>query len=388
MVRSVTDLRIQNTRRVLQHLLVVGPASRADLARCLELSKPTISEITAELGRRRLIREASTSSAEQDRSPGRPSTPLELDRRTPRFVLVQVGVRETRLAAMPMRVEGTDEWQVTVDTPGCAELFGEMLVGAAERLNVADALGVIISVPGLVDEAEGRVLFSPNLRWLADASLVTISQSIWRLPVVLMQEIRALALGHHLASGDDDFVLIDIAEGLGGAAILGGKLYTAPLPTAMEIGHTQIVGQPRPCGCGGTGCLETLLSHGGLLRSWAEHHDRRFERWANLAEHLAAHGELDARWVEPTLDAAGSVIGGAMNMIGVKRVVFTGAAHDLPEPLRRRLDDCISAHSLWGRLNQIECLFAPRRRMQGMVATGIDRLVSPLADSVVHPVTA
>lgn len=388
MVRSVTDLRVQNIRRVLQHLLAAGPSSRADLARCLGLSKPTISDIAAELIRRSLVKESVTQSADRERPPGRPSTPLELDRRQPRFILVQIGVHETRLAAVPLQTDGVDRWPLTVSTPDSADAFRNALAAAAKRLSAGDALGVIISVPGLVNEPEGRVVFSPNLRWLADASLVPVSQSIWRLPVVLMQEIRALALGHHLATGDDDFLLIDISDGLGGAAVIRGGLYTPPLPVAMEIGHTQIVGQHRPCGCGGTGCLETLFSHSGLLRAWAGHSDRPFERWADLANHLAQHPRLDTAWAEPTLDAAGSVIGGALNMVGVQRVVFTGAANELPEPLQQRLAGLVREHSLWGRLQRIDCCFAPRHRMRGMVATGIDHLVAPLADSVVHQVIA
>lgn len=387
MARNVTDLRIGNTRGVLQELMRNGSASRAELARNLHVSKPTIGSITADLLERGLISEVDLGVSGSGMR-GRPSTSLQLDRRYKRFLLVQIGVNEIRLAPMPLHVDDTDAWSVSLPTPNAASALKKTLVNAFRQLQTGDLLGMVVSVPGLVDEQTGRSIFSPNLRWLADSNLVKTAQSVLALPVILMQEIRALALGHHLQRGADNFLLVDVDQGLGGAAVIDGKLYNAPLPIAMEIGHAQIVGETQSCGCGGTGCLETLFSVGGMRRTWNKHHRPGFRKWGNLADHLANHPDIDLGWIEPTLDAAGSVIGSALNTIGVKRVVFTGAVNDLPEHFQRMLSECVARHSLWGRLEDIACDFSPRYRMRGMVATGIDRLVAPLPDSVVHQVAS
>ena len=54
--------------------------------------------------------------------------------------------------------------------------------------------------------------------------------------------------------------MVDIADGVGGALMLGGRIYQGALPMSGEIGHTPIPGNNRLCGCGGRGCLETLAS--------------------------------------------------------------------------------------------------------------------------------
>ena len=52
---------------------------------------------------------------------------------------------------------------------------------------------------------------------------------------------------------------------VGGAIIVDGKPLANPLPISGEIGHTPVLGNARPCGCGAVGCMETLVSLRGLL---------------------------------------------------------------------------------------------------------------------------
>src|SRR5260370_35060212 len=86
-----------------------------------------------------------------------------------------------------------------------------------------------------------------------------------------MQEERALALGHQAVQpGSDGFLLVDFGEGVGGTVVIGGKLYTNPLPLSGELGHTPVHVNKRPCGCGAVGGLETLISTRGLLQSLEE----------------------------------------------------------------------------------------------------------------------
>ena len=140
----------------------------------------------------------------------------------------------------------------------------------------------MLSVPGLVDEAANRILFSPNIHWTERADLAA-SPGASGVPVLLVQEERALALGHHLANPDcDDFLLVDFGEGVGGAIMVEGKPLYNPLPISGEIGHTPVPGNGRPCGCGAIGCMETLISMRGLLDSFAQRCRRRKIRWPRL----------------------------------------------------------------------------------------------------------
>ncbi len=76
----------------------------------------------------------------------------------------------------------------------------------AGELRIRQPLGIIVSVPGIVDENSGQVLFSPNLHWTEKAPLSDLIGEVWDAPVVFVQELRALALGHRMFDeSDEDF---------------------------------------------------------------------------------------------------------------------------------------------------------------------------------------
>ena len=110
-------------------------------------------------------------------------------------------------------------------------------------LDIDDPLAVLVSVPGVVDERERRVLYSPNLHWSEGKLLFEIIERAVSGRVVVVQEVRALALGYLVHSDPrDSFLMIDTGVGIGGAVVVDGRLQTGPLPLSAELGHTPIHG--------------------------------------------------------------------------------------------------------------------------------------------------
>jgi hypothetical protein len=81
-----------------------------------------------------------------------------------------------------------------------------------------------------------------------------------------------------------------------------------------------------------------------------------------------------------TLEATATVIAGALNVVGLRRVILTGTMNELPPTVIRFLAGAISRGAMWGRFGEIEIEGAPRRRMAGLVSAAIDRLVVPMVD--------
>src|SRR5262245_15979496 len=129
-----TYLRRMNQRRVIESVARMRRVSRAELARIAGMSQPTVSRIVDDLLARGILMEGDSDQAVLDSanggaarraaSVGRPSTPLELDRRKPRFVLLQLGVRQTRLALMPIAIPSADRWDHYFETPSNPDLWG------------------------------------------------------------------------------------------------------------------------------------------------------------------------------------------------------------------------------------------------------------------------
>jgi predicted NBD/HSP70 family sugar kinase len=352
-------------------------ASRAQLARESGLSQPTVGRIVDDLLDRSILAEATRSSGSEEADPvddspqlGRPSTALELDRRR-RFLAIGVGVNRTRLAAMPLGVSDDDDWQVIFPTPSTARAFEEALQEHAAKLIPRGLAACIVSLPGVVDERGGRVLLSPNLHWTEKADFPGILKTLTRARVLFVQEIRALALGQLAAEPlSRDFLLVDFGNGVGGAAVIGGKLYEAPLPLSGELGHTPVVGNRRPCSCGSIGCVETLVSRNGMVASSAENGGPK--TWPALVEHLRERRL--PRWLTTSLDAAATTIAGGVNLLGVREVLLSGAVGEIPQVLEYLMTS-IRRGAMWARFGQVDCRYTRRRRMIGMISLAIDQVV-------------
>jgi predicted NBD/HSP70 family sugar kinase len=377
-----------NKRALIDHLHRMGTASRADLSKSLGLSQPTAGKIVDELLKLGVLEEVSTAKGAARRPArrrsklGRPARMLRLNNSKSHFLGIQLGIQETSLALLPVGVNGEDSWNTTVETPETAKDWQQQLRSVSERIAGQDFWGILVSVPGLVDERQGRVLFSPNLHWTEKADVTSLIQQVWRVPVVLVQEERALALGHQAADPTgEDFLLVDFGDGVGSASIIDGRLYTHPFPLSGELGHTPVLGNERTCGCGAVGCLETLVSTRGLMQSFAAAAPKAPRTWAALAESVA--GQV-APWLADTLDATASVIAGALNVLGLRRVVITGTLNELPPAVIAHLSTAISRGALWARFGEVKVEGAPRRRIAGLVAAGLDRLVVPMAESERH----
>ena len=377
-------MRQINKRTLLSRLQRMGVASRADLAKSLGMSQPTAGKIADDLLRLGVLEEveaeptsAPVNGAKIRARLGRPGRMLRLDQSKPRFLAIQLGVTETRLAALPVGADQEDHWPVRVETPGSAEEWVCELRRAAGLITQKKFWGVLVSVPGLVDELSGKVLFSPNLHWTEKADLREVVTRVWKAPVVLVQEERALALGHqYLDPEREDFLFVDFGEGVGGAVIVAGKLSATPLPISGELGHTPVLGNKRPCGCGAVGCVETLVSTRGLLESFAEACPKVSKSWAVLSSHIAEKGVEP--WLAFALDAAAVAIAAALNIIGLRHVVVTGSLTQLPPVVMGHLTQAIQRGAMWARFGSVEVESAPRRRTAGLVAVGIDRLVLPM----------
>lgn len=369
-----------NKRALLGQLQKTGRASRAELAKSLGMSQPTAGKIVDDLLTRGVLEEVEAAANGHGARLGRPGRKLQLEGSKQRFLGVQLGLTETYVAGLSLGMSGEDNWQIHFPTPtgrgNIAEQWVRGLNAATAQFVRKDFWGVLVSLPGIVDEQANRMIFSPHLRWTAQADLPKLIQEIWKVPVLLVQEERALALGHQLANPHgEDFLLVDFGDGVGGAMIVQGRPYANPLPISGELGHTPVFGNRRSCGCGAVGCVETLVSTRGLLESFAAANPKQPPTWAAVIADVAARGV--SPWLAPALAAVAGTIAGALNVLGLRRVVITGSLTELSPVVVDYLSQAITNGAMWARFGAVECVAAPRRRTAGLVTVGLDRFVVP-----------
>lgn len=371
-------LRRMHQRRIIETVARCGSVSRSSLARATGMSQPTVSRIVDQLLSDHVLAESADDGASPANGSakavavlGRPTTQLELDRRRPRFSFVQLGVRHTRLAVLPVAIPSEDRWESEFETPSSADAWLRQLA-KLWKPHRGTGLKTVVSLPGVVDERTGKVYLSPNVRWLEKAELGESLREIFGPELVFKQEIRLMALGQLAVEPQlGDFLLVDSGNGVGAAAVIGGTLFNGSVPLSGEIGHVAVPGNKRRCGCGAIGCLETLISRAGLLVSAAENGQPK--SWPNLIDYLAS--KPLPRWLKHSLDSAAVDISAALNLLGLRQVVLTGAFRELPPSCVQYLSDTIGEHAMWARFDELSIRTAPRRRQAGVVSVALDSML-------------
>jgi glucokinase len=139
----------------------------------------------------------------------------------------------------------------------------ERMAELYQRLGGADSIGV--GIAGLVDVERGVVLESPNLPGVEGVSLRDELAARTALPpsaVHVENDANVAALGEAwlgAAKGEPNVLVVTLGTGVGGGLILDGRAFGGA-GMAGEVGHVVVDPGGQTCGCGSTGCLETLAS--------------------------------------------------------------------------------------------------------------------------------
>jgi glucokinase len=125
-------------------------------------------------------------------------------------------------------------------------------------------------VPGLFDEATGRIVLFPNLppAWTGAAFREPLADRLG-LPVALINDARAFTLAESrmgAAAGCPTVVCLTLGTGVGGGVVVDGRLRFGPSGRAGELGHQVIEVDGPPCGCGNRGCVEAFAAGAALCR--------------------------------------------------------------------------------------------------------------------------
>lgn len=144
------------------------------------------------------------------------------------------------------------------------------VLASPQVAGVAQAVvGVGLATPGPVDAGRGVVVTTPNMPGWRDVPIADLLAAEVGLPVRHLRDANAALLGEAwlgAARGHRDVILLTLGTGVGGAALVGGRLLLGRDGFAGEFGHLTIDPDGPPCGCGNRGCLEALVSGSAIRR--------------------------------------------------------------------------------------------------------------------------
>jgi predicted NBD/HSP70 family sugar kinase len=348
------------------------------------MSRATVARLVDDLVAARLLDEV-------ERAPttlrGRPATPLAPGARYAALGLqVDAGLLAARVLDLRGRVvaEQVEDGDFTASDP----------VPTLERLSalalrLLDALpahlrlvGAGLALPGIVDVAAGALLRAPNLGWVDQRPADVLARSLpaGLLPVLgneadlAARTVASVAPGR--AGPHQDFLYLSGQIGIGGAAVLGGRVVTGSSGWAGEVGHVCVDPDGPACRCGSTGCLEqyagrnALLDAAGLPRDSAP---------GLLAARVAAGDPAALRALDTAARALGIALAGALNVLDIPTVVLGGHLGELGALLGPRVEEHLARRVLsarWRRPAVVAAATAPAAGASGAALRALDDVIA------------
>ncbi|RXE56804.1 ROK family transcriptional regulator [Methanoculleus taiwanensis] len=154
----------------------------------------------------------------------------------------------------------------------------DALLGLIERLlrspagTEAAIAAVGISSAGPLDLTRGMMVHSPNIAF-PEVALVEPVRERFGVPTFLVNDARAGLLGERwvgAARGCGNVVYVTMSTGIGGGAVVGGRLLLGRNGNAGEIGHLFVDNHyNQRCGCGHLGHWEAYGSGRFMPRFFA-----------------------------------------------------------------------------------------------------------------------
>ncbi|HWG03271.1 MAG TPA: ROK family protein [Trebonia sp.] len=171
-------------------------------------------------------------------------------------------------AAPTMNHEGPD--------PVIARLFA--LARRALRAAPGPPVAAVgIACGGPLDGRRGVIMSPPNLPGWDRVPIGPLAEAEFGVPFVLLNDATAAAWGEYrfgAGRGPRSMIYLTVSTGVGGGAVVGGRLHTGTTGNGGEFGHVMVRPGGRACRCGRVGCLEAYASGTSI----AERADERVRR--------------------------------------------------------------------------------------------------------------
>lgn len=203
-----------------------------------------------------------------------------------------------------------------------------------------------VTIPGLADPAAG-LWVEATFSGIRDFPICARISEALHLPAYCENDGQAYALAEMVfgsCRGVQDFIYMNVSNGIGGALVSGGRLLTGARGNAGEPGHCCAVPGGRLCKCGSRGCLEMHAAGPAIALNYQEAGGAPdadgTPASARVIAQRARAGEALAREIFVREgELLGRILAVAVNLLNPAKVVLGGGvslAYDLFGPSLER----------------------------------------------------
>ena len=247
--------------KIVNYIINNKITSKAELAQNLSLSMPTVLSNVNELIDRSMVIEI----GEYESTGGRKAKRIGINPAYKYAVGVVITANHLGIVLLNMQyeIEKTIRMRLkfSTETSYClkvAEMVEGFLKDVEDREKI---LGIGISIPGIIDQANRMVVKSHALQ-LENFSLSFLEQ-VFSYPVYFANDANAAMMAEDMHEYQDA-VYLSLNNTLGGAFCINGKLVAGQNQKAGEFGHMILVPGGRKCYCGKKGCADAYCAASAL----------------------------------------------------------------------------------------------------------------------------
>jgi predicted NBD/HSP70 family sugar kinase len=291
-IRTATPSSVRAVNRSIMLNLIrqKQPISRAELARITGVFRSSVSDIIDELVEQKLVSEQRSTPSQRGR------VPMSLQLNDLSFPVLGLNIRPEYCQLAWAGLNGRIHESLSFATPTSPKKLVQQLEHVVRDLAKRSGLKasapfrqIGIAVPGHVDAASGRIVWTPTHTELNDFPIAESVQSHTGIETLADNDCNVGALSEVWLSTDGtpdrktNFVFLNVSDfGTGAGAFINGEIYLGhDSRLAAEVGHMVIEPSGKLCRCGRQGCWELYVSNEA---TWRRAHPRvpfsieRFEK--------------------------------------------------------------------------------------------------------------
>lgn len=247
--------RTINRLRVLNLLRTEGTMSRADIARALDLNKPSTGEIVASLIEEGLLQEGGKVETKGGRKP----TAITLNHDVATVLGVELGSMSTAFSLSDLKGNILRYERLPTPAEPDAKEWGQRIIKTCMKLTAnspSSTAGIVIATAASISEDQKTIVAHERWPW-KDIPLAEAIEHHTKLPTIIVHSAEAMVRAEQHFGGEecDSLFYVNWAQHINAAWVN----QTAITSERSKFGHLTI-SSTGLCRCGGIGCLETVAS--------------------------------------------------------------------------------------------------------------------------------
>ncbi len=285
--------KAQNKASIFRQVCINGTISRLELHRRTGLSKMTVTNLVGEFIEAGIMRQCGY----EGNGVGRKTELIEV---VP-DAAVTIGIMITHhgLYVAPVALDGSysELWECQLNPNETTDSFYQKIYTGIDHIIGGGGrfAGIAVSSLGCVD-TQNNILelefFLPRVGRVTDLNERLGKK--YGLPVFAENDsnVSALAELYYGENPPENFIYVQVDEGVGTGLVVGGALFSTKHSFTGEIGHMTIENGGLPCKCGNFGCLERYASTQAACEWYSAYRGIHKVSWDELIEYARSGDDI------------------------------------------------------------------------------------------------